>query len=405
MDPNRCFQFITQRLQAKLPKQAPLVVAIDDTIKRKSGTRIHGVSFRRDPLGPKFQTNLIQAQRFIQFSAAVPLPGGSARMIPIHCQHAPSAKKPKPNAPARDLKLYKEQEKQKKLNTYALTRLWQLRGQMDSNRPLLVVVDGSYTNGQMIKNLPEQTTLIGRIRKDAAIHGLAHAKAKTGRRPSYGEKLPTPDEIRRQDTYAWQHLDAFAAGEVHSFKVKIIEKVLWRKAGAAKTMKLVVIAPLGYQLRKNSRILYRQPAYLICTDPQLPIQQLLQSYLWRWQIEVNFRDQKTLLGMGQAQVRTQSSNQTLPATTVIAYALLWLAALELDLQLRPSSVIPPPRWRTKKQKDSLITTTQLLQQLRYECWAGSIRPSSLYDFMNPEAKDQKSQKLFGSLPDALFQAA
>ena len=66
-------------------------------------------------------------------------------------------------------------------------------------------------------------------------------------------------------------------------------------------MKLVIIRPLAYRLTKNSRLLYRQPAYLICTDTELEIEKLLQAYLWRWEIEVNFREQKTLLGCGQAQ--------------------------------------------------------------------------------------------------------
>jgi hypothetical protein len=46
-------------------------------------------------------------------------------------------------------------------------------------------------------------------------------------------------------------------------------------------------------------LLYRQPAYLLCTDPQMALQEFLQLFLWRWDIEVNFRNEKTLLGVGQ----------------------------------------------------------------------------------------------------------
>jgi hypothetical protein len=41
---------------------------------------------------------------------------------------------------------------------------------------------------------------------------------------------------------------------------------------------LVVIAPLGYRLRKGHRMLYRKPAYLLCTDPDLDLALLLQAY-------------------------------------------------------------------------------------------------------------------------------
>jgi hypothetical protein len=66
------------------------------------------------------------------------------------------------------------------------------------------------------------------------------------------------------------------------------------QAGSSHNLQLLVIAPLGYRLRKGSKLLYRQPAFIICTDPSLAIDLLLQSYLWRWDIEINFRDQKSL---------------------------------------------------------------------------------------------------------------
>jgi hypothetical protein len=74
-------------------------------------------------------------------------------------------------------------------------------------------------------------------------------------------------------------------------------------SGGRQHLQLLVIAPLGYRLRKGSKLLYRQPAFLICTDPSLPIDSLLQNYLWRWDIEINFRDQKSLLGSSSASLR------------------------------------------------------------------------------------------------------
>jgi hypothetical protein len=85
-------------------------------------------------------------------------------------------------------------------------------------------------------------------------------------------------------------------------------------------LRLVVIRPVGYRLRSGARKLYTQPAYLICTDPLLALEDLLQEYIWRWDIEVNHRDEKTILGVGQAQVRNENSVQHIPALAVAAYA-------------------------------------------------------------------------------------
>ena len=68
---------------------------------------------------------------------------------------------------------------------------------------------------------------------------------------------------------------------------------------ANKPRRLVVIAPVAYRPRKGSKLLYRQPAYLIRTDPDLSLERLVQYYLWRWDIEVNHRDEKQIIGVGQ----------------------------------------------------------------------------------------------------------
>jgi hypothetical protein len=276
---------------------------------------------------------------------------------------------------------------------------------MDPSRRLVLAVDGSYTNGSVIKNLPEDVSLIGRIRKDAVLTAQPGQGAGTGRRRLYGHDMPTPEDIRKDQAYEWIKVEAFASGRIHSFKVKVVKDLLWRKCGAERQLQLVVIAPLGYRLRKNSRVLYRQPAYLICTDADLDIQSLLQYYLWRWQIEVNFRDEKSLLGMGEAQVRTAASNKNLPAINVAAYSMLWLAALEMDPQQRLAPVLPPPKWRRDLRSKVHPSTSQLLQRLRHEAWAGSITPSSFSHFANQDDGDAKSEKPAFDLPSALFQAA
>ena len=152
-------------------------------------------------------------------------------------------------------------------------------------------------------------------------------------------------------------------------------------------------------------MLYRKPAYLICTDPQLALEKFLQYYLWRWQIEPNFRDEKTLLGMGEAQARTEASNRNLPALNVAAYSMLWLASYQSDPKRHQQGIFEPAKWRTDKPTMQGPTTSDLLQQLRYETWAGSLRPSSFSHFVDPKSSTQKSEKLSPNLASSLFQAA
>jgi hypothetical protein len=410
VDESALFSTVIEQVQTALPAGKPLVVMVDDTLVRKTGTHIHGVGWRRDPLGPAFQTNLVTGQRYLQFSAAWPLADGSARTLPIDVQHAPSASKLPKHADATQLLAHREEQKQRNLNAYTLRRLNALRQQLDPTRSILLCGDGSYTNQTILRALPAATHYLGRMRKDAVLHYLPEPKAtgSTGRRPSYGAQAPTPEQLRQDETRPWQRVRAYAAKAHHDIRVKELNHLLWRKAGAALRVRIIVIAPLAYRLRKGHRLLYRNPAYLLTTDLETPLAELVQHYLWRWGIEVNFREQKQLLGMGQAQVRGVAATQSQPATVVAAYSLLWVAALQ---GLRQEAGLPqlrPPKWRIKKHQDtahSLPSTGELQRSLRYEAWAGALRPGSLYPLVHSKDPHTKWTKPAHPLASTLFHVA
>jgi hypothetical protein len=395
VDENVLFGAALDELQKALPPERPLVLAMDDTLIRKTGTYIDGVKWRRDPLGPPFQTNLVRGQRFLQLSAAWPLQHGQARMVPVLFQHAPTADKAPRDADDQQRAEYREAQRQKGLNAYAIKAMQALRTQCAPQRHIICCGDGSFTNGTVIKNRPKNSTYIGRARKDACFHHLPPAQpGKTGRPRRYGQRAPTPEQLRQDKDVPWQQIEAFASGERHLFNVKTRAQLLWRKTGTQQTLRMVVIAPTPYRLRKGSKLLYRQPAYLICTDEDLPLEDILQYYLWRWGIEVNFREEKTLLGTGDAQVRTPASNQHLPAVMVATYALLWVAALRMVARDALPAIVRPPCWR-KKQKPSggLPSTGDLLRILRQERWAASLCVETLGHFVNDPWPHTKSHKL------------
>jgi hypothetical protein len=336
---------------------------------------------------------------------AFPLEDGEASMVPVSFTHAPSAGKPPHKAGEEELRLHREKEKQMKLNHWAIEQMRSLRGQIEAGRRIVHCGDGSFTNKEVLRERMENSVYIGRGRKDMALHHPPQGKPATGRRPRYGEKAPNPEELRQNPTVPWQRTEAFAAGKRHAFKVKTIGPVLWRKAGANVFLRILVIAPLGYRLLKGGKLLYRQPAYLVCTDPEMPLEEILQYYLWRWGIEVNFREEKTLIGAGEAQVRTPESNRNLPAAIVAAYALMWLAALRL-LGDNRASLLQPPKWRRRnKEERTLPATGDLLRTLRYETWADQIQDSSFSEVVTDPPQDKKPEKLRPSLAGALFKTA
>src|SRR5205085_11357699 len=174
-------------------------------------------------------------------------------------------------------------------------------------------------------------------------------------------KCPRPGELLKDDSVPWQKVDAYAAGQRYTFQLKTLAPVYMAMDKAQKAVRLVVVRPVRYHLTKT-KTNPRQPAFLVCTDPSLPLEQVLQYYLWRWDIEVNFRDEKTILGVGQAQVRTEVSNQKAPSLAVAAYALLLLAAVQVyGAEGKPATITNPHWYRRKPQQRA--TTNQLINQL------------------------------------------
>jgi hypothetical protein len=409
--PEVLFSHVLSELEVNLPALTPLVAAIDDTLVRKTGVKIDGVGWKRDPLGPAFQTNLVRGQRYVQLSAAWPGADGQGRMIPVDFTHAPTPPKPGKNATADQVHHYKEQQKQQRLNVVALARIQQLRQALPEARKLVVAGDGGYTNAVLLKGLPDKTVYIGRIRRDAAFNALPGPPATTGRPSVYGAPVQTPDGLRTDNTVPWQSVEAHASGKKHTLKIKTLGPVLWRKAGATLPLQVMVIAPVGYRLRAGSRLLYRQPAFLACTDPDMPVGEQLQYYLWRWGIEGNFRDEKNLIGTGQAQLRTAASNRNQPAATVAAYALLLIAALLFGHPAGQSPDPPPhlrpPKWRTHSAGASPATrsTGDLLRTLRSDCWADQIASAGFSDFASTAPTFTNPWKDTPFLAEALFRTA
>jgi len=400
-NPQSLFDSVIDHAIALLPPHPALIIAaMDDTTCKKSGRHIPGVATVRDPQSPPYHTNLIRGLRFVQASLMVaPLDGnGPARSLPVRFQPAPPVAKPKKNAPLQEWEDYKKNKKAYSLTQVGLSTAINLRNAFDQ-RPdtqqsqLLITVDGSYTNQVLLKGLPPRTTLIGRIRQDADLRLPLNPNAESNGRPrKYGLKAPTPKECLRDDSIPFQPIRCFAVGEMRDFQVKAFGPIFWSKAGPDKPLLLVVIKPVGYRLRKESKLLYREPAFLICTDPTLDLKTLVQAYIYRWEIEVNHHDEKSIIGVAQAQTRNPQSVDRQPQLQVAAYSLLLLASILAHGFERTEDYLPLPKWRSHPPRPSTSDLINLLRQqiLGHTFSAYCPIPFDHFeDSSNPNTKCQK----------------
>ena len=404
--PESLFDVILKESLNGLTPSHPLVVAMDDTCIKKTGKKIPTTQYARDPLSPPFHVNFIRAQRFIQLSALIPHPSeGTARSVPIAFANIPPVMKPRYTATDQEIKAYHQRKRKENLSFHGVHQLKQIRNQLDScdkSRPLIAVVDGSFCNSTVLKHLPPRTALIGRIRGDAKLHDIPDQTTQLGRKRRYGAAIIRPDGVRTDNT-PWQRVSAFAAGKRHLFRIKSLSNLLWRPAGHETPLTLLVIAPLAYRRTSSGNTFYRQPAYLVCTDPTLSVQEILQYYVWRWDIEVNFRDEKQLMGVGKAQVRNLQSVSRAPAFSVCVYSLLILAGLRAFGHDHAEPVIPLPKWRNP-EKIRRVSANQLRNTLRYDLWHHSllIGPDHFSGFISKSNHHSKPKKFITAYDEGIF---
>jgi hypothetical protein len=65
-DDEAIFDLVRKILEGHLDKSQPLVTAMDDSLLRKTGRKVHGVRYLRDPLSPPFSVNFVRGLRVLQ---------------------------------------------------------------------------------------------------------------------------------------------------------------------------------------------------------------------------------------------------------------------------------------------------------------------------------------------------
>ena len=333
-----------------------IAIAIDDTRCPKTGQHIKTASYSRDAKSPAFHINLTWGLRFLQASAMLPLyrkEASAARSVPVRFLDVPPIKKPGKKASDEDRRRYRKLVKQQNLSHYAVAMAKDLRASCDAagakDKLLIMVGDGSFCNRTVLTAEVPNTCWLVRCRKDAVL-------CKPASKPSkrfYAKEKFTPDSVRTDPSIPWKSTMLFHGGMKRPIRYKEETNVLWEGGTLRLPLRLIVLGPTPYKCSKNGKWYYRQPAFLLTTDLKTPTELLIQMYLDRWEIEVNHRDEKTILGVGEAQVRSTQSVPRQPAFVVAIYSLLLLAAISCFGVNRTNDYLPLPKWRKNARRPSL----------------------------------------------------
>ncbi len=369
----------------------PLVLAVDDSMMGKTGRRIPGAGWQRDALSPPFHTNLKYGLKFVQISAAVGPKGRGeyARMIPIAMKVMAKIPKLAKTASPQEQAEHEKRRRQNSSSAHTVALLNKIRSHLSNpDRMIYLVGDGGFTTSTLLRQLPRKTVYIGRTRNDACLCEVPQRKPGRGRPLAYGPRLPTPAELKSDHCVAWSTLKINKNNQSIKIRYKHLPRLRSRTAGEKQIGQVVVIAGFKYKKTKRAPSSYTLPAYLYCSRAHVSVKRLVECYLLRWDIEVNFKEQRQIFGMHHAQVRHPKSVQAAPSLAVSSYSALHLAAIKAYGLGALPPLVSLPKWRRAKPPKR-FSTLDLLRQLKMEAMV-ELTNLSHFDACTPSRRSPRN---------------
>jgi hypothetical protein len=273
-----------------------VVVAIDDTLFRRRGPKVHAASWFHDgsTLG---KTKIGYGNNWVILAIVVRL-GILDRPIAL---------------PVGFALVRKNSDDSSRL--VLARRLVEALAVALPGRRIHVVADSAYA-GKALRGLPQSVTWTTRLRSNASLYELAPPRTgKRGRPRLKGAKLPSLAALAATMTFAPTTVTRY--GTTATISVAVL-RCLWYGVFGPQRVQVVFVrdkSKTGYDIA------------LVTTDLSANPAQVIERYAQRWSIEVAIEDAKQLGGVGQARNRLRAAvERTVPfALAVNTLAICWYA--------------------------------------------------------------------------------
>ena len=285
-------QLVTLILRT-LPLPDRLLLVIDDSPTKRYGPEVEGADVHHNPTpGPADQPYLY-GHIWVTISLTLRHPKWGAVALPLramlYVRHRTMGSIPRER---------RWQRFATKLQLAARLVEWIVPILKEAGKTVWIVVDGGYTKWPFLRRaLKTGATIVGRLRKDAALRDLPPKLKKgqrrgRGRPRKYGKnKLSLPK--RAGHKRGWQTIQCTLYNETVTKTYKTF---------------LATYAPVGRVIRvvlvKEDHGWYA----FFCTDPDASVQEILEAFADRATIEQDFHDVKEVWRSGQQQVRNIWTN-------------------------------------------------------------------------------------------------
>jgi hypothetical protein len=228
-----------------------------------------------------------------------------------------------------------------------------------------VAADGQYATREMVQGLPPGTSLVSRIRRDAAIYALPPTRRHPGQRgrcPVKGKRLPTPRQIAARRTKGWKTITVTRPGKQVQRQVLGIP-CLWYHVCRGVPIRLVIVRdPSGRE----------KDDFFFCTDATVPDAEIVQRYYDRWGVEECILEAKQQMGFETTRgwCSTTVHHQAPLAMVLVTLIKAWFARCAAQ---EPSLLPHGTPWNPSKTRASFL---DMVAALRRALWQHRISSNS-----------------------------
>ena len=266
-------QLLLGLILAILPADAPLILAVEDTIERRNGRRIASKGCYRDPVRSSVKHPIrCFGLKWVVLAVLVPVPW-RRRVWALPVLTALSW--PRGKGPRRGHKSSIDWARQLVLQV----RRWV------PQRPLILVTDGGFAAvGLAAACRRHRITLVFRLRIDAALYDppVVPPPGRRGPKPKKGPRQPSPKQRAGDPGTAWESIEVDWYGGRRKTMRVVGGTALWH------TPHLDPV-PIRHVMARDPEGQQRDAAYL-CTDEDLTPQRILGLVVGRWSLEKDQTD-------------------------------------------------------------------------------------------------------------------
>jgi hypothetical protein len=331
-----------------LPAGVPLILAIDETLERRRGSKIKYKGWFRDAI--RSTANHVSTSlgiRWICLAVLVSVPW-SQRLWALPFMVVP-ALGPKTSA--------KLEKRHRTIVDWAIIMVRKVR-RWQPNREIVLVGDGSYaavTLVQYCQRRKQPVKLVSRLRLDARLFDFPgpQPKGKRGPKPKKGARQPKLASRLTDPKTRWQPLKIpWYGGEEKVIEI-VTGKSLWHRRG----MDPVSIRWVLIRCPEDSF----KPEAIFCSDPNVSAAQIISWFIARWNIEVTFEEVRAHLGF---ETQRQWSDKAIERTTPCLFGVFSLV-VSMATVLHPDTLpIRQASWYPKQE----ATFSDALAAVRSDLW-------------------------------------